>query len=140
MFSVRARQIAGVTSLVGFIVLILTLLQLNAVARISLEETRSRAELLANAIYQSAFGALMEPVVSEAAAVTDPGAALREDRGIRSILESAIAYSANVTYAAIVDDEGRAVMHSSPELEGTQIQPQAPFNELLDQRPIGRMR
>ena len=41
MFSVRARQIAGVTSLVGFIVLVLTLMQLNAVARISLEETGS---------------------------------------------------------------------------------------------------
>ncbi|MDQ3170257.1 MAG: ATP-binding protein [Acidobacteriota bacterium] len=143
MFSVRARQIAGVTSLVGFIVLILTLLQLNAVARISLEETRSRAELLANAIYQSAFGALMSPEAmpdDPAVAPADPGAALRGDRGIRSILESAIAYSANVTYAAIVDDEGRAVMHSSPELEGTQILPQAPFSELIDQRPIARMR
>ena len=72
MFSVRARQIAGVTSLVGFIVLVLTLLQLNAVARISLEETGSRAGMLANAIYQSAFGALMAPGSAPAVESGDP--------------------------------------------------------------------
>ncbi|MBA3949188.1 MAG: HAMP domain-containing protein, partial [Acidobacteria bacterium] len=136
----RARQIAGVTSLVGFIVLVLTLMQLNAVARVSLEETGSRAELLANAIYQSAFGTLMEPEFDEPSApLADPGQALREDRGIRSILESAIAYSANVTYAAIVDDAGRVVVHSSPELEGRPMLPQTSFGELLDQRPISRL-
>ena len=140
MFSVRARQIAGVTTLVGFIVFVLTLMQLNAVARVSLEETGSRAELLANAIFQSAFGTLMAPELDDPSApLPDPREALREDRGIRSILESAIAYSANVTYAAIVDDEGRAVVHSSPELEGTAMAPQASFEELLDERPISRM-
>lgn len=144
MFSVRARQIAGVTSLVGFIVLVLTLMQLNAVARISLEETGSRAGMLANAIYQSAFGTLMSPGAAPAPESGDPVVdarlMLREDRGIRSILESAIAYYDNVTYAAIVDDEGRAVVHSSPELEGEPMPPQAPFSELIDRRPVARLK
>lgn len=141
MVSVRARQIAGVTSLVGLIVLVLTLLQLNAVARISLDETGSRAEMLANSIYQSAFGAMtVGSAAANAAAGTSPGEALRADVGIRSILESAIAYSANVTYAAIVDDTGTAVVHSSPELEGTAMPWQEPFAALVAQSPIARTR
>jgi signal transduction histidine kinase/HAMP domain-containing protein len=141
MLSVRARQIAGVTSLVGLIVLILTLLQLNAVARISLDETGSRAEMLANSIYQSAFGALtVGPAAEDAAAAGNPREALRHDVGIRSILESAIAYSDNVTYAAIVDDRGVAVVHSSPELEGTVMPAQEPFEALVGQRPLTRAR
>ncbi|HEX6322854.1 MAG TPA: ATP-binding protein [Vicinamibacterales bacterium] len=141
MFSVRAKQIAGVTSLVGLIVLVLTLLQLNAVARISLDETGSRAEMLANSIYQSAFGVLMVgPAADDAAVEANPRSALRNDLGIRSILESAIAYSDNVTYAAIVDDAGVAVVHSSPELEGTTMTAQEPFEALVAQRPLTRAR
>jgi signal transduction histidine kinase/HAMP domain-containing protein len=138
MLSVRARQVAGVTSLVGFIVLLLTLLQLNTVARISLDETASRAEMLANSIYQSAFGALTAPAVAEAP--PDSRERLRADSGLRSILESAIAYSDNVTYAAIVDDAGKAVVHSSPELEGAPMVSQMPFSALLEQGPITRIK
>jgi len=139
MFSVRARQIAAVTSLVGLIVLVLTLLQLNAVANVTLDETGSRAEMLANSIYQSAFSALTsEPPAGQAPA--DPGDALRADTGIRSILESAIAYSENVTYAAVVDENGLAIVHSSPELEGTVMPWQEPFDALVGKRPIARVR
>ena len=138
MLSVRARQIAGVTSLVGFIVLVLTLLQLNAVARISLDETRSRGEMLGNAIYQSAFGALTSSPAADIGA--GPRAVLQADLGIRSILESAIGYSANVTYAAIVDDADMVVVHSSPELEGSPITPQEPIEALVGQRPIARIK
>lgn len=144
MMSVRARQMAGVTSLVGFIVLLLTLLQLNAVARISLEETGSRARMLANSIYQSAFVALSGPRDSDAldpaGGLIDPRAAIRADTGIRSNLESAIGYSDDVTYAAIVDNEGHAVVHSSPELEGTPMPEQPPFSELVAKRPFSRIR
>ncbi|MEX2273642.1 MAG: ATP-binding protein [Vicinamibacterales bacterium] len=138
MFSVRARQIAGVTSLVGAIVLVLTLLQLNAVARISLAETGSRAEMLAKAIYQSAFTALTDP--SGQAVNSEPADVLRRDTGIRAVLDSAIGYSENVIYAAVVDDTGRAVIHSSPELEGTAMTWQQPFSALVGQRPIARIK
>lgn len=139
MFSVRARQIAAVTSLVGLIVLVLTLLQLHAVARISLEETRSRAEMLANSIYQSAFGALT-PAPGSGAAPADPREVLRADTGLRSILESAIAYSDNVIYAAIVDEAGYAIVHSELELEGAPMAWQQPFEALAGRRPIARIK
>ncbi len=137
MFSVRARQIAGVTSLVGLIVLVLTLLQLNAVARISLEETGSRAELVANSIYQTAFGALTQP--DGALLAADPATVVRNDGGIRAILDSAIGYSDNVIYAAVVDETGRAIVHSSPEVEGSQMPAQEPFSALVERRPLSRV-
>lgn len=143
MFSVRARQIAGVTSLVGAIVLVMTLVQLNAVARISLEETAERGEMLANAIYQSAFSVLAAPGATTAGSGDpdlDARLALRNDRGIRSILESAIGYYDNVTYAAIVDEQGRSIVHSSPELQGGQMAPQASIDELLALGPVSRIR
>lgn len=139
MFSVRARQIAAVTSLVGVIVLVLTLLQMNAVANVSLEETGSRGRMLANSIYQSAFSALTIERPDGAGPI-DARQALRTDTGIRSILESAIAYSENVTYAAVVDERGTAIVHSSPELEGTSMPWQEPFEALVEKRPIARVR
>lgn len=138
MFSVRARQIAGVTSLVGLIVLTLTLMQLSAVSRITLEETGSRAELVANSIYQSAFSALMDP--DGALVSADPAAVLRGDSGIRAILDSAIGYSDNVIYAAVVDDANRAVVHSDPEREGATMSPGEPFATLVTKGPIARMK
>ena len=135
MFSVRARQIAGVTSLVGFIVLVLTALHLNAVARIVLEETEARGKMLAQAIYQGAFAAAMDPAAGE-----DPRAFMRADKGIRNILDSAIAYSPNVIHAAIVDDTGTAVVHSDSEREGHTMEGHLPIASLIEMRPIGRIR
>ena len=109
MLSIKARQVAAVTSLVGVVVVAVSVLHLGELARVALEETKSRGDLLANAIYQRA-----REVVPDA---PDPYRALREDKGLRSILESAAAYSQNVSYAAIVDASGIAVAHSFPRLE-----------------------
>ena len=76
----------------------------RTLARLSLEESAARGELLAQAIFQRA-----RQVVAEGGA--DPYARAARRRGLRSILESSVGYSENVTYAAIVDtrrDRGRA--------------------------------
>jgi signal transduction histidine kinase len=52
----------------------------------------------------------------------DPAAALRADQGIRSILASTAAYGRNVTYAAVVDNNGIAIAHSFPALEGQKLE------------------
>jgi signal transduction histidine kinase len=110
VLSIKARQVAGVTSLVGAVVVAVSALHLVALARLALQETASRGELLARAIFQRAF-----EVVPDA---PEPYAALRADPGLRSLLQSAATYSTNVTYAAIVDPKGVAIAHSFPELEG----------------------
>lgn len=52
--SIKSRQVAGVTSLVAVIVVALSAYHLTALARISLQESASRADLLAQVIFQQA--------------------------------------------------------------------------------------
>ena len=112
------------TSLVVLIVAVLSGYHLATLARLNLQETASRAELLSRAIFQRA-----QQVVSTPTA--DPYQALRNDGGIRAILESSIGYSRNVTYAAIVDPKGIAVAHSFPSQEGSVMQKQEDFAPIV---------
>ena len=109
---IKGKQVLGVTTLVAFVVVVLSLTHLARLARVGLEESRARAELLANAIFHRAREVVNEDV--------DPYQALRADPGLRAILESS-AYSKNVISAAIVDVKGFTVAHADPSLEGQRL-------------------
>jgi signal transduction histidine kinase len=129
--SLKTRQVAAVTSIVGLAVIVLGAIYVTGVARIRLSESRSRGRFLANAIYQRA-----REVAAENA---DPHAALRSDPGLRSILESSV-YSENVTYAAIVDASDMAIAHSDADMAG-QILPARPsLDSLMADRPWRQLR
>jgi signal transduction histidine kinase len=130
--SIKGRQVAGVTSLVVFIVAALSAYHLATLARLSLQESAARGELLRQAIYQRA-----REVVPTA---KDPYAALREDGGIRSLLQSSAGYSPNVFYAAIVNRDGVAVAHSFPSEEGKAIPEQEDLSKILDRNAVSLIR
>jgi signal transduction histidine kinase len=121
--SIKSRQVAGVTTLVVLIVSALSAYHLATLARLSMQESASRGDLLKQAIFQRA-----REVVTGAA---DPYAALRQDGGIRSLLDSAFGYSLNVTYAAITNRDGIAVAHNDPSREGRPLPPQEDITALL---------
>jgi signal transduction histidine kinase len=128
---IKGKQVLGVTSIVGVVVVVLSVLHLARLASVSLEESRARAELLANAIYHRA----QQVVVGGA----DPLAALRADPGLRSILESSL-YSKNVMYAALVDVHGVAVAHADRSLEGQPLPPVGDLSKLLERSPLSQLR
>jgi signal transduction histidine kinase len=130
--SIKSRQVAGVTSLVVFIVASLSVYHLATIARIDLQESASRGDMLREAIYQRA-----RDVVPTA---KDPYAALQKDGGIRSLLESAVAYSRNVTYAAIVNKDGVAVAHSFRSEEGKPIPEQEDLSKIVDRNAFAMLR
>jgi len=132
--SIKSRQVAGVTSLVVVIVAALSAYHLATLARIDLQESASRGDLLRQAIYQRA-----RQVVS-ASGSTDPYEALHQDGGIRSILQSAVAYSRNVTYAAIVNKDGVAVAHNFPSEEGKQIPEQEDLEKIITRSSIAQLK
>src|SRR5258705_12980534 len=109
---IKGKQVLGVTTIVGAIVVVLSVMHLARLAEVRLDESRARAELLANAIFHRAYA-----VVGTS---TDPYVELRNDSGLRSILESSY-YSDNVTFAAIVDTHGLVVAHADPQEEGKQL-------------------
>ncbi len=130
--SIKSRQVAGVTTLVVLVVIALSAYHLATLARFSLQESESRGELLKEAILQRA-----QAVVP---AAKDPYAALREDGGIRSLLQSSIAYSRNVMYAAIVNRDGMAIAHSIASEEGKPIPEQEDLSAILDRNAVRLLR
>ena len=130
--SIKAKQVAGVTTLVVVVVAVLSAYHLAALTRLRVEETTSRGQMLAQAIFQSA-----KDVVAKGGA--DPYAALRADRGLRTILDSSSGYSRNVTYAAIVNNDQVAIAHSFVSLEGETMAEQEDFARLANARAIDQI-
>ena len=119
---IRAKQVAGVTAIVGLTIAGLSAFHMARLSSIVLEESHARVELLANTVFHRA-----REVVRTSA---DPYGALADDPGLRAILESSI-YGEGVTGAAIVDASGTIVAHSDPERVGRRLEPQADLAALL---------
>ncbi|OFW25413.1 MAG: hypothetical protein A3H97_02530 [Acidobacteria bacterium RIFCSPLOWO2_02_FULL_65_29] len=127
---IKGKQVVYVTSVVAGVVVVLSLMHLARLARVSLEESESRAELLANAILHRARDV--------AAASADPTEPLRRDPGLRAILESSL-YETTVTYAALVDAQGFAVAHADPTREGLPLSGAENINTLLARSSIAQL-
>jgi signal transduction histidine kinase len=128
---IKGKQVLGVTSIVGAVAVVLTVMHLARLARVSLEESKSRAETAANTILHRA-----REVVG---AGVDPYRALAGDPGMRSILESSL-YAKNVTFAAIVDVKGIAVAHADRALEGQSLYPGGDLNALVSGPSLTQLR
>ena len=125
---IKAKQVIGVTSIVGLSIVALSVIHLASLARVAVEESKARGELITNAIFHRARVAISEQA--------DPYQALHDDAGLGSILESSI-YSKSVTYAAIVDPSGRIVAHSDPREVGQHVLPADNLDTLLARSRIG---
>jgi signal transduction histidine kinase len=125
--NIKTKQVLGVTSTVGAVVVALSLYHLGSLARYSLEESKARGLLLSRAIYQRTQGI--------APRASDPYTALRQDAGLKSILESSI-YSRDVTYAAIVDPSGTIMAHSDPSRIGRRLPALQQVDDLIAMRPL----
>jgi signal transduction histidine kinase len=127
---IKAKQIGGVSLIVGLAVIALSLLHVTFVARVLLQESRSRAELLADTIFQRA-----KDIVPGQA---DPWAAIRADGGLRAILESS-AFARNVTYAAICNVDGAAEAAWDPSREGKRLAPAGDLDALIRMRGVQQL-
>src|SRR6185503_7593113 len=107
--SIRAKQIAGVTAIVGVTVVVLSGLYLARLAGVIVGEGYSRAQILGFTILHRVTQLDIDP--------TDRYAALKNDSGLRSILEASV-YDQAVINAAIVDTNGIIQLHRDPLLVG----------------------
>ena len=129
--SIRAKQIAGVTAIVGVTVVALSGLYLARLADVIVTESHARAQVLASTILHRVSQLAIDPA--------DKYAALREDGGLRSILEASV-YDQAVTSAAILDSEGTIVMHREPGLVGTHPPTVGDLAELASAGSLERLR
>jgi signal transduction histidine kinase len=130
--SIKAKQIAAVTTIVGLAVVMLSAVHVARLARVVLHESEARGQLLANAIFHRA----REVVITGAG---DPYAALRADPGLRAILESSI-YGETVTGAAILDTAGVARASSDPTQEGSPLPPREDLASLINADSLDQLR
>jgi signal transduction histidine kinase len=134
--SIKAKQVAGVTTLVVLVVAGMTAVQMASLTRVRIDETASRAAQLKDAILQQA-GRVVR------AGPADPYKALQEDSGLRSLLEAAVTVqpeSNTMLYAVIVDNKGVAVAHSTPSLEGRPMDSLEDLMRLKDGSAIDQVR
>ena len=129
--SLKGKQVAGVTSIVGLAVVVLSGLYLTSLARISVEDSAARAQLLASTIFHRAYDVV--------ALGGDGYAALRADAGLRSILESSL-FSSDVSYAALVDAEGIVIAHSDAAKVGQILAARPKLSTLVEQGAIAQLR
>ncbi len=125
---IKAKQVAGVTTLVVVVVMAISAYHVATLVRLNFDETAARGQMLGQAIFQRA-----KEVVAQG--LTDPYEALRTDGGIRSMIESSTANWPNVTYVAIVNKDGVAVAHNFVSLEGTTLTKQEDFARIATARP-----
>ena len=128
---IRTKQIAGVTAIVGVTVVLLAALYVSRLSSVVLTESRARGDLLASAIFHRAREVV--PVSRE------PYAALRDDPGLRAILESSI-YGGGVIYAAILDTRGLVIAANDRAMLGKVLPEHADLRPLVDKGVVEQLR
>lgn len=130
-FGIRTKQVAGVTAVVALAAIVLSGWYLAALMQILLEGSRSRADFMLNAVYQQAF--------SVVARGGDPAAALRDDQGVRTVLESA-AYMEGIDYARIVGRDGNVLADPDPAVVGKPSTAKSSLDDLMRAGPLAELR
>lgn len=131
-FSIKTKQVAAVTAIVGLAVIAVSVWYVSSLARLYLAETEARAKLLGDAIYHR-----MADVVRTG---DDPLNALRNDDGLTSMLQASL-FAENVMYAAIVDTRGLFINHSDSARVDTRMNATAfDLSELVQAGPTAQAR
>jgi signal transduction histidine kinase len=130
--SIRTRQVLGVTAIVAASVLVLTGWYLLSLANLLIVESQTRAEMIANTIYQRAFAIV--------ASGEDPMTGLAADGGLQAILEGSAYGAGDIAYAAVVDQRGIVLAHRDRTKVGERLPPTASLKQVLAGGLVERLR
>jgi signal transduction histidine kinase len=120
---IKAKQIAGVTAIVGLAIVALSAINLTRLAGVVLHESHARGQLLGKTIFHR-----VREVVT---ATPDAHTAMRDDPGLRTILEASI-YGESIVDAVITDATGLIVAASDKTQEGRRMRPRGDLDALMN--------
>jgi PAS domain S-box-containing protein len=129
----RGKQIATLTLVAAAVALATSLVNLAALARVTIDEARSRAELLGEIAYHHASRVIRQHGLEgiEEALASDPSLAL--------YVEGVVGYSPTIMYVAITDRADRTLVHSNPTAREEPV-PRAPsLSELAEENPLAQL-
>ena len=127
---IRAKQIAGVTAIVGVAVVVLSSLYVTRLARVVLHESESRGLLLTNAILHRTRDIVIDG--------PDPYARVRTDPCLKAILQASL-FGAGVADASILDRDGMIVASSDETLVGKVRKQGRNLTELVEADPTTQL-
>lgn len=136
--SLKSKLAALISSLVLLVVLAISSLYLSSLTRHTLEDVQGRGKYIAQETYHQAQTGLAQTRIPPGVDPNDPAqirqlvrATLAADPGLRSLIESAVGYSATIYYVAITDESGEVLVHSDPTALGRHLAPATTFDNLL---------
>lgn len=132
-WGLRGKEMVAVLGLVLLIVVGTTALHMAYLVRLGISEARDKGQVLAGQIYYQS-----RQVISRGWP-RPPEGLLREDLGLRSLLEASISYSTSVLYGAVTDGAGRVLIHSEQGREGTVLPDRASLESLVGRGVFGQL-
>jgi PAS domain S-box-containing protein len=129
----RGKQIATLTLVAATVALATSLANLAALARLTVDESRSRAELLAETLYHQASRVIRQhgrDGIEEA---------LSSDASLASYAEGVVGYSPTIMYVAITDRKDTALVHSNPVAIGDPVSRAPSLTEFAEENPLSQL-
>jgi PAS domain S-box-containing protein len=129
----RGKQIATLTLVAATVALATSLVNLASLVRLTVDETLSRAELLAENLYHQASRVIRQ---HGREGIED---VLSSDPSLSSYAEGVVGYSPTIMYVAITGRTDTAIVHSSPAANGDPV-PRAPsLTEFAQENPLAQL-
>lgn len=138
MVSLKAKLTGLISLLVLVVVLATSSVYLSSLTRQALGEVGSKGEYVANEVYHQARTVLAQSRMPVSENPADPEALRRfvrsrlvADKGLASLIESAVSYSPTIYYVTITDERHEVLIHTDPGEIGRTFSPVPPFGDLL---------
>ena len=121
----KTKLVIAITGMVLAIVATLSILYLSKVVHLRMLQTVEDGQFIAHQVYSEARDPLEIALSDPNIDLSDPKQVetaiedvLRTDSGVTSLLGSIVGYSPTIQDAAITNNEGRALVHTSPSFQG----------------------
>lgn len=121
----KTKLVIAITGMVLAMVATISTLYLSKVVRLQMNQSLKDGQFIAHQIYSVSRDPLERELSNGKVDLNDPKVieatieqVLQTDAGVTSLLKSVVGYSSTIQDAAVTNPQGRALVHSSPSLQG----------------------
>jgi PAS domain S-box-containing protein len=135
----KTKLVLAITAMVVVLVIALSWIYISQLMRQQIRKTYENADFIAREVLSGAQQALQIDLESSRIDLTDPkqvraavAEILQSDPGVNSLLQSVVGYSPTIYDVSIVDEQGRAMLHTDASLLDKEMPKRHDLSELRD--------
>jgi len=135
----KTKLVLAITAMVVALVVALSWIYISQLVRQQIRSTYDDADFIAREVLSGAQQALQIDLESTRIDLTDPkqvraavAEILQSDPGLNSLLQSVVGYSPTIYDVSIVDEQGRAMLHTDASLLDKEMPKRRDLSELRD--------